>query len=72
MDTINFMYFLANFSEKQLDGALDVTSAPNHLKNKFLNMKGSNGTEKLFNLFFELSLDNQKNFVNWIKENYNG
>lgn len=70
METINFMYFANNFNSGQMDAIFDALGDANHFKNKFVGMRGTNGTDKLFSWFMQLSTHNQLIVVNWITNNY--
>jgi hypothetical protein len=43
---------------------------PTHFESKFRNASGKNGTEKFFNWFMTLSVDNMLIVTNWIETNY--
>jgi len=70
MKTINFMYFAHNFNTTQLDSIIKELGNVNHFKSKFDSVKGNNATEKFFNWFMMLSVDNMLIVTNWIETNY--
>ena len=70
METINFMYFLYNFSQDHLDNLFEYLGNKEHFTDKFSRSFGNNGTQKLMNLFMALSTDNQLKFVEWVNQNY--
>ena len=68
----NFMFFANNFGQTQLDAMFNVTSAPQHLKDKFqmLAQRNGGGTQGFFAWFMELSQGNKDAVCNYINENY--
>ena len=69
-DIINFMYFANNFSQSQLNEMFNVTSHPEHLKNKFKNIVAPNGTDKFFKWFMMLDGGNKESVIDYIQNNY--
>jgi hypothetical protein len=68
----NFMFFANNYSFTQLSAMFKVTSAPQHLKDKFNDLarrKGS-GTDAFFAWFMELGQGNKDAVIEYINENY--
>jgi len=70
MKTINFMYFAHNFSMVQMEEIFNALPIPSHFKSKFETATGKNGTEKFFNWFMMLSIDNMLIVTEWIESNY--
>lgn len=67
---INFMYFANNFSQSLLYDMFETTSAPKHLKSKFMNRQVGNGTDKFFWWFMELDNNNKLAVCNFIDNHY--
>lgn len=72
METINFMYFLNNFTPPLLEGLFEALTMPEHFKSKFAGLCNvhESGTQALYRLFFELDSTNQKLMVNYVTANY--
>jgi len=70
MKTINFMYFAHNFSLNQMQLIFNALGNPTHFKAKWNTANGNNGTEKFFNWFMMLSIDNMLIVTEWIESNY--
>lgn len=68
--TINFMYFLHNFTMDQVKLAMANTNSPEHLLAKFNSAGGQDGTRNLINTFMAMSYDNQILFTQWVESNY--
>jgi len=69
---INFMYFTNNFRLSDMDKIFYRMGDPNHFRTKWEDARGNNGSEKLRNLFFELSQSNQEIICDYVNENYDG
>ena len=70
----NFMFFANNFAPQQLNGMFEVTTAPDHLRDKFNGIcktRNLTGTQGLFIWFMELSQGNKDRVVEYINTNYN-
>jgi len=73
METIRFMYFLKNFSSEQLKGFFEATNAPAHIESKLIGLcENLNGSQALFELFYELSRSNQFKVIEYVNANYKG
>ena len=70
MNTINFMYFAHNYNTLQLDAIFSELGNASHFKSKFIGSIGNDGTQKFFNWFMMLSIDNMLIVTNWIESNY--
>ena len=70
MNTINFMYFAHNYNTLQLDLIFKELGNYNHFKSKFIGAKGTSETEKFFNWFMMLSIDNMLLVVQWVELHY--
>ncbi len=68
----NFMFFANNFGQTQLNAMFNVTSAPQHLKEKFqdLSQRNGGGTEGFFAWFMELSQNNKDVVCEYITNHY--
>lgn len=70
--TIKVFYWANNRVSPQAIKELSEEALCNaeHFTSKYVNAKGTNGTEKFFNWFMQLSNDNKKSVVDWIDNNY--
>jgi hypothetical protein len=64
---INWMYFANNYSHEQLAGLMEHMGQ--HLRLKYENTPGENGTQRLFKWFMQVN-DKEK-ILTWVNNNYN-
>lgn len=69
----NFMYFAYNFTSREFEGMFKVTTAPQHLEEKFHSIcksRNLNGTQGIFAWFMELSQNNKDLVCEYITTTY--
>jgi hypothetical protein len=70
-NTINFMYFISNYSQNFIFKIWSGHIA-NHFQSKFTNLceRYQRSDLAFLHWFYELSTDNQNILLNWVNQNY--